>query len=273
MLKEEIINLKPDIITMQEVDENIFYSDILKYFNNIGFFGYFSLSNLNKNYGICILYKENKFYSLKTGIIDYDKISKKYLSSKNINKFTDKINRRFSSLVINLKLKSNNKNLFIISVHLDSNIYYEDVKNFQAYIVLKYINKISDNNKVPIILTGDFNALPISSTYKGITTGISHNYFYMEDIKYPEPFIKTPSIFTKNKFISSYQKVFDKEPKYTNYTNDFKGTTDYIFVNSKINVLGALEELNKDNLLKLKSIPNDKYPSDHFIQVADIQIK
>jgi len=270
LLKKEIINLKPDIITLQEVDNNIF-PILLKYFSTFGFIGYFNKSS--QSYGNCIMFKKDKFILLKKSSIDYNKYSKLFLKKKKLNHFLDKIDRRFCSLVLKLKYKKNNKDIFVTTVHLDSNIYYEDIKNFQAYIVLKYIDKISANHTIPIILTGDFNCLPISSTYKGITTGISHNYFYMEDIDYPEPFLKTPKQFTKNKLFSCYKKVFKREPTFTNYSYNFKETTDYIFVNSKIKILGALKEINKDNLSKFKSLPNNQYQSDHFIQAADIYIK
>ena len=39
---------------------------------------------------------------------------------------------------------------------------------------MKYIEKIS-TNKIPVILTGDFNSKPDSSAYHGITNGKSKN--------------------------------------------------------------------------------------------------
>ena len=36
---------------------------------------------------------------------------------------------------------------------------------------MKYIEKITEGVKIPVILTGDFNSIPTSSTYHGITTG------------------------------------------------------------------------------------------------------
>ena len=40
---------------------------------------------------------------------------------------------------------------------------------------------------------------------------------------------------------SCYHKVFGREPKHSNYTVKFENTLDYIFVNSKINILGENE--------------------------------
>ena len=137
---------------------------------------------------------------------------------------------------------------------------------------MKYIEKISNYGEIPIILAGDFNSKPSSSAYYGITNGVSLNQFDMEDLKYPLPFLKTPQQFTHTPLTSCYKKVFGKEPKHTNYTEKFKATLDYIFVNSKVKILSAMEELKDEYIKKMVSIPDKNFPSDHFMQVVDLQL-
>ena len=283
IIKKEINYYNPDIITLQEVQTNFYYSDIFPYFFDKKYMGYYvpqkkneeyELDSDEKNFGVAIFFKYNKFYSLKIGIIDYDKIVTKFLNKNKLNIFLEKSNKRFSSLIINLKDKITNKEFYIITVHLESKPQYTDINNLQTYIIMKYIEKLSENIVIPIILTGDFNFTPDSSAYIGITKGISTNNFDVEkNINYSKPFIKTPKIFTKYPMKSSYKNIYGKEPKYTNYTKYFKNTLDYIFVNSKINILAVLKEIDNNYLNKIKSIPNDNYPSDHFIQVTDLKLK
>ena len=159
----------------------------------------------------------------------------------------------------------------MINTHLESKPLYDDIKNLQAFIIMKYIEKIS-TNKFPIILAGDFNSKPDSSAYYGITKGISKNKFDMEDLKYPKPFINTPNTFTTLPMKSAYKEVFGKEPDYSNYTLNFKSTLDYIFFNKYVNIIAALEEINKEYLEKYSSIPNNDFPSDHFLQSTIIKI-
>ena len=83
----------------------------------------------------------------------------------------------WSTIVSKNSSKKSNKEFFILTVHLESNPLFTDIKNLQAYIIMKYIKKISENNSYPVILAGDFNSKPTSSAYIGITTGKSINKF------------------------------------------------------------------------------------------------
>jgi CCR4-NOT transcription complex subunit 6 len=280
LIKKEVLNEKPDIITFQEAQTNTVYKDIFPYFNSKGYWGYYipqispkySFVSDEYNFGVVILFKISKFYSLKIGTIDFHKIAKRYLKKNKLKNLEDKIMKRFASLVMYLKDKSTGKKFYVITVHLEASPYFDDIKNLQGYIVMRYIDKIS-KGKVPIILLGDFNSQPTSSNYHGITTGKSLNKFDMENIDYSKPFINSPSIFSKFPLKSCYKEVFGKEPKHTNFTGKFKDTLDYIFVNSQINVLGAMEELEEKYIKNMKSIPDSNFPSDHFMQVADIELK
>jgi CCR4-NOT transcription complex subunit 6 len=278
LIKEEVLQYKPDIINFQETQTSLVYTDLLPFFYSQGYQGYYNQGdserqrnreNQRYNFGVMIFFNIDRFYLLKFGMIEYYKLAKNY--AKEI--FYSRIDKRFSSCVLKLKDKKTNKEFFILTVHLESNPLFTDIKNLQSYIIMKYIEKISEKNKIPIILTGDFNSKPDSSVYMGITTGKSTNIFDSENLDYDKPFIKTPKIFTKYPLKSCYKVVFGKEPLYSNYTINFKATLDYIFVNSNIKILGALKELNKKYFIKNKSIPNYDFPSDHFLQAVDIQIK
>ena len=102
--------------------------------------------------------------------------------------------------------------------------------------------------------------------------GVSTNIFDDEDFEYPRPFIKTPNVFTYSPYKSSFKEIYKKEPKFTNFTVDFKNTLDYIFVNKKVKVNSALEKIKKSYSKKYDSFPNNDFPSDHIMLASDIQI-
>ena len=277
LIKKEVLSYNPDIINFQEAQTSVVYNDILPFFYSKGYQGYYNpadssrqrkCNNQRYNFGVMILFKIDRFYPLKFGMIDYNILGRNYV--KDI--FYDRIDKRFSSCVLKLTDKKSNKDFFILTVHLESNPLFDDIKNLQSYIVMKYIQKISENNDIPIVLTGDFNSKPTSSAYTGITSGKSINIFDTDDLDYARPFVNTPKIFTKYPLRSCYKEVFGKEPLYSNYTISFKATLDYIFVSSRIKILGALKEIGSYFNKKNKSIPNKKFPSDHFLQAADIEL-
>lgn len=63
-------------------------------------------------------------------------------------------------------------------------------------------------------------------------------------------------------------------PQYTNYTPDYKGCLDYIFVESnKLQVQQVVPIMDEEELSKYEGLPNDFYPSDHLALVADLKFK
>ena len=180
--------------------------------------------------------------------------------------------KKFAGLQIQLKDKKSKKELIVCCIHLEHNPKFADIKNLQAYLLMKVLSKISNNNNIPVLLCGDFNSHPNTAVYQGITTGISTNIFDNDDLEYPLPFIKTPNIFTYSPYKSCYKNIFKREPEFTNFTVDFKNTLDYIFVNDNVKINSALEEIKKKISNKYKSFPNNEYPSDHIMLAADVSI-
>ena len=288
-IKKEILDVDPDIICLQEVQTNLVYTDIFPYFIKQGFYCYYipqksyikdeltgkmvvSPQPDDTNFGNAIIFSTKRFYLLNISSIDYHSIVKKFLKKSKLTKFNDKAMKKFCGLVVNLRDKINNKILIVCTVHLEHHPKFEDIKNLQGYIIMKTLSKISNNNQHAVVLCGDFNSMPSSSLYSGITTGESKNKFDTQPIQYPKPFVKTPKTYSYYPLKSCYKKIFKKEPKFTNYTDVFKETLDYIFVNDKIKVIGSLEQVDDKYIKKYKSVPNLDFSSDHFMQASEIQI-
>ena len=283
LILKDIIKYNIDIICLQEVQSNLFYDDMIFKFMDLGYYGIFTPQKLfkkknklftnDKNFGVCIFFKKNKFNLLSFESFNYYRYADQYLrKNKSYHLYRKKIHKRFSGLVTIFNEKKTNKNFCLSTTHLESSPMYDDIKNLQAFILLKYIYFITNKGDMPIIICGDFNSKPDSSLYIGITTGLSKNKFNSEDLESQPLFIETPETFTKLKLKSVYNEVFGNEPKLTNYTIDFKDTIDYIFINHRVRILSCLKEVNKNYFTNITSLPNKEIPSDHIIQICDVEI-
>ena len=134
--------------------------------------------------------------------------------------------------------------------------------------------KISDRME-GVILAGDTNSTPESSTYKAITSGISSIDFDFESQrtgKHPLlPILLLPTTeYTKQKFTSVYKNFYKSEPKFTNFniSTKFIGTLDYIFVNQNITIVFTEKTINKPGKDWEK-----KRPSDHIPIVSIVRLR
>lgn len=276
LIKKEINEINPDIICFQEAQTDKAHTDIIKYFKSQNYYGFYipqyhtrkgAIKTEDDNFGIIILYSLKKFICTEISSINYPQLLEKYIKDLSLNLQGRARGKRYCGLCLGLLDRKSNKKFYICSVHLEAFKNFEDVKNLQAYITMKFLSKLSEGNKIPVILCGDFNSIPSSSVYHGITKGISLNQFEIKDN--PET-IKTPNIFTENAYKSTFYEIYKKEPEFTNYTLKFKNTLDYIFVNSHFKIIDALNEIKEKLGL---SIPSKKYPSDHILICADLLLK
>lgn len=285
LIKRELDIYNPDIICFQEVQNDLFYRDLLPYFLTQKYMGYFvameplpndiskySYYTYDNSVGIAIFFKTKKFrlihiesFNYHNDVLEYYNDNDKSMLSN--NEFKKKINSPFANLSILLEDLRNQKRFIVSNVHLVSKPSLDDVKLLMVYLLLKKINKLSLNNLIPIILCGDFNSIPDSKLYKAITTG--KNNYQENESKLIEPIINLPTKYTNLPLSSTFFTIFNKEPKYTNYTPDFKETLDYIFINDKCKVIGQLDEIDLSEYIR---IPNSNFPSDHILQMSIIRL-
>lgn len=68
-----------------------------------------------------------------------------------------------------------------------------------------------------------------------------------------------------------FQSAYDPPPLYTNYTLNFKGCLDYIFIDESLNLLQTIPLYSEEDLEQFEGCPNKVFPSDHFALVADLE--
>ena len=131
----------------------------------------------------------------------------------------------------------------IYNTHLDC--FLPQARDFGLKKLGQFIEKNRKEEKLPVIIMGDFNATPNSKVIKKFAAGE----------------------YSTDRFIA-VQEV--KKELYSKSTmSSFKGKEkglhiDYIFVSEDLEIVDV--DIVKDNI-------NGKYPSDHYPLIADIRIK
>jgi len=131
----------------------------------------------------------------------------------------------------------------------------------------------SDGSKIPLIICGDFNSIPMSGVYEFLSTGslpanhpdfLSHTYgrYTAEGLRH--------RLGLKN----SYSAPGAGELPLTNYTPSFQGVIDYVWYSgANLSVNGVLGEVDKGYLEKVVGFPNAHFPSDHICLVSEFRVK
>jgi mRNA deadenylase 3'-5' endonuclease subunit Ccr4 len=100
--------------------------------------------------------------------------------------------------------------------------------------------------------------------------------FMEEDADVDEKDFKKPTEFKANhdlKLSSAYKVKNDHEPEFTNCTATFKGTLDYIFFNSHLEVENVVPLPTQKDFEQFTALPNVHWPSDHLMLTAKLKFK
>lgn len=168
---------------------------------------------------------------------------------------------------------------------------WADVKLAQVEYLLirlaRYREEISKkyNCNPSIILAGDFNSLPGDMVCTALLYSILLTFLCKSYDKH-DKFIHF-SLLQVYKHLTSSEKENELdlnlcslyaslggEPAFTNYTPDFTGTLDYIFIskNSELKPVSLLEIPGPDSPKLDGGLPNTNYPSDHLPIGADFEV-
>jgi endonuclease/exonuclease/phosphatase family metal-dependent hydrolase len=169
------------------------------------------------------------------------------------------------------KIKINNTPIFVINTHLGSEPPYDSIGvQARKNEIKKILQYITDLNKHPVVLGGDFNAAPESEEIKTITDGkilfdtfsknTSNKIFTWDPVKNPN------ITFSTNHFDACGEKLSDEEIRSADYDN-VPRKIDYIFLNNKFLIDDVL---NAD--IKLDSMIEGVYASDHFGVLTNINL-
>ena len=299
-IKQEILELNPDIFCLQEADIYVYKKYLLK--KDMEQYNILYGINCGSSFINIIAYKKDKFelksfknFSLlflgksagNRGImtVDLELINNDTFDNNSNNNTNQKENINN----FNLKEKDQNKNITIYNVHFPWK--YENDRILLLNILFQHIkeNYNIDDNK-SIFILGDFNSEPPSRTIKLFYYNKIKNdkrNFYIKKFKNKKKSFDLQTlqlsefIYNHFKFQSAYQ-CYSKEkmikgdimrhPLFTSRTKFYKRTIDYIFFSKNAQINKILKLPKYYNVDKEKFLPSKEYPSDHLKLFAEFYL-
>lgn len=201
------------------------------------------------------------------------------------------------AVVCLIENKESGSRLVIANTHITPDPQFRDVKLVQVALLVEEIEKIAnsfskypprpppppsassptspnDNNassrpppvytdgsKVPVIISGDFNSVPMSGVYEYFATGYvppSHEDF----MSHVYGRYTSEGLRHRLGLKSAYSQV--GELALTNHTSTFQGAIDYIWYSAaNISVNAVLGDIDKGYLEKVVGFPNAHFPSEY----------
>ncbi|NWZ76399.1 ANGE1 protein, partial [Poecile atricapillus] len=168
-LLQEIQHWDPDILCLQEVQENHYWEQLEPTFKEMGFACFYKRRTGTKTDGCAVCYKHSRFQLISLSPIEYFRPG------------LDVLNRDNVGLVLLLQpvlpeglgLKAVSP-LCVANTHVLFNPRRGDIKLAQVALLLAEIDKIArttEGSYYPVILCGDLNSVPDSPLYKFIRNG------------------------------------------------------------------------------------------------------
>ncbi|NXT09187.1 ANGE1 protein, partial [Prunella fulvescens] len=168
-LLQEIQHWDPDVLCLQEVQENHYWEQLEPTFKEMGFACFYKRRTGTKTDGCAVCYKRSRFQLISLSPIEYFRPG------------LDVLNRDNVALVLLLQpvlpeglgLKAVSP-LCVANTHVLFNPRRGDIKLAQVALLLAEIDKIArttEGSYYPVILCGDLNSVPDSPLYKFIRNG------------------------------------------------------------------------------------------------------
>ena len=279
-LVKEMIQYDADIVCLQEVQSDHFYAFFQPELKKLGYAGLYKQ-------------KQREWYSPTVdGCATFYRMDRFDLWESKWIKFSDyakSLPSRFykDNIALNviLSFKNSNQRLCIANTHIHANPNNNDVKLFQVYYLLKELESLVQKNcGIPLVICGDFNSIPGSAVHSLLTQGYVHsdhedlNCGLYGELQPAEMFQHTLPL------VSAYSSYFQcdleqaeiarkmnddtREPHFTNFSSDFRGTLDYIlYSRTNLKVVSLLELMGEDEV-ENGALPSPNCPSDHIALVA-----
>eukprot|EP00039_Didymoeca_costata_P028332 m.20699 g.20699 ORF g.20699 m.20699 type:complete len:499 (-) comp6925_c0_seq1:1439-2935(-) len=271
-----------DLVLLQEVGQGDFYDFFLGEMQSRGYEGIYRPKSRSRNMnehdkktvdGCAIFWTKTKFELKMNFLCEFGHLGAQHGagSSDMLNRVMPKDNIAVTVLLEYIPTK---RQVLVTNAHLTWDPEFKDVKVIQAIMLLEEVSKIIDQHcksaKPAVIVGGDFNSMPDSGVFEFLTRGrISQSHTDFKSYDYQ-------SFSDKVGFSHDLklQSVYNGEMPYTNYTNEFKGIIDYVFVNTEtIAVKSVLGPVDVKAMESFDGCPNPHFPSDHFSLATELTLK
>eukprot|EP00440_Ansanella_granifera_P039506 gb/GFBE01042855.1/.p1 GENE.gb/GFBE01042855.1/~~gb/GFBE01042855.1/.p1 ORF type:complete len:616 (+),score=121.41 gb/GFBE01042855.1/:1-1848(+) len=293
LILKELKSMAADIITLQEVQKDAFDDWFRPQLAEAGYEGIYQAKKREPIFhrgkytteGCATFYKITRFKRVDKQTYDYDKLSAAEVQGTFPDKTSgDKALQRLSkgnialSVVLeDLHIKTTNQHqcngpngghvLCVVNTHILCDPGAADVKLWQGHLLLQSIRQQTGGN-MPLLICGDFNSTPESAVYEYFRRGSVRSDH--EDLrKDPCGLVKQLTLRHNTCMATAYETCTGREATFTNYTEDFKGTLDYIwFSPESLSVLAISQVDDESQLTQETALPSSTRPSDHVSLVA-----
>ncbi|CAH1794017.1 unnamed protein product [Owenia fusiformis] len=280
---EEIRHYSADIITLQEVETEMYFNFFLPELKRDGYDGIFSpksrartMSETEKKHvdGCAVFYRTTKFGLIKEHLIEFNQVAMANAdgAEQMLNRVMTKDNIALAALLETKEGAFENEvppesqvrqPVLVTTAHVHWDPEFCDVKLIQTMMLMQEIKQlvkdyttslrpgatVPDANSIPLILCGDLNSLPDSGVIEYLSEGkVPASHVDFKNMGYLSSLQKMNATDNKEIFSHGFRiaKAYDTDiMPYTNYTFDFKGIIDYIFYSTDhMRPLGVLGPLD-----------------------------
>jgi len=299
LILKELKSMAADIITLQEVQKDAYDDWFKPQLAAEGYEGVFQQKKREAVFyhgkyaaeGCATFYKTTRFRRVDKHVIDYDKLAHAEVKNHNGIDNTDKGVQRLTRgnvalgvVLEDLQIKATNSSqasgpsgghtIFVLNTHILCDPGATDVKLCQAHFLMTSTQQMLGPNKhMPLLICGDFNSTPDSAVYEYLQSGrvrTGHEDLAVD----PCGLLKRINAGHQFQMATAYHACNGQEAKYTNYTEDFKGTLDYIwFTSNSLAVLAISQVDDESQLTQETALPSSTRPSDHVSLVATFMFR
>ncbi|XP_058204833.1 carbon catabolite repressor protein 4 homolog 1-like [Rhododendron vialii] len=309
-LLREIVGYRADIVCLQEVQSDHFEEFFGPELDKHGYQALFKRKtaevfngNINTIDGCATFFRRDRFSHVKKYEVEFNKAAQSLTDAlvPSVQKKTalSRLVKDNVALIVVLEAKFINQVIdnpgkrqlvCVANTHVNVHQDLKDVKLWQVHTLLKGLEKIAASANIPMLVCGDFNAIPGSAPHALLAMGKvdpMHPDLVVDPLGILRPLSKLahqlPLVSAYSSFarmgvglgLEQHRRRMDpstNEPLFTNCTRDFIGTLDYIFYSAdSLTVESLLELLDEDSLRKDTALPSPEWSSDHIALLAEFR--
>jgi CCR4-NOT transcription complex subunit 6 len=241
--------------------------------------------------GCATFWKKSKFSMPENYCLEFNDMARQEASTLGLDegdarRFMNRLNRDNIAQIIvleSLSRSNNNRNvarsaLCIVNTHIYSNQQRADVKLWQSLNLIREVQQFVSTRELALMICGDFNSEPASAVYDfimhGHLTSDAHPEIFADPSNQSVRILPSPhDIVHDMEMASAMNTALGFEPNFTNYTQKFKGTLDYIFYTpSKLRILAVTAPPDENDVRAVAGdgLPCPCYASDHILLCCDV---
>jgi len=294
LILKELKSMAADIITLQEVQKDAYDDWFRPQLAEAGYEGIFQQKKREPIFhrgkytaeGCATFYKTTRFKRVDKHVVDYDKLSATEVrcvmpDAASAERGLQRLSKGNIALAIILEdqhIKTSHQSqatgpngghvLCVVNTHILCDPGSADVKLWQAYLLLQTLKQMPINN-MPLLICGDFNSTPESAVYEYLRRGSVRADH--DDLRNDPCGLMKQLLPLRHSLpmATAYETCNGREAQYTNYTEDFKGTLDYIWFSPDALAVLAISQVDDEpQLAQETALPSSTRPSDHVSLVA-----